>query len=72
MHKPFAKDLNNCSSNDLILKIQETIVSNNAGYRKLPGTKLKNFDTGETVYTPPQDYEQIVSLMKNLIDYINN
>jgi len=66
------KNKNFIISNELILKIQEIIVSNNAGYRKLPGTELKNFDTGETVYTPPQDYEQIVSLMKNLIDYIND
>lgn len=59
-------------SNELILKIQETIVNNNAGYRKLPGTELKNLNTGETVYVPPQDYEQVVSLMNNLVNYINN
>jgi hypothetical protein len=39
------------------LAIQEGLEQNRAGYRKLPGTELKNVQTGETVYTPPQDYE---------------
>ncbi len=42
------------------------------GYRKLPGTELKNADTGEVVYTPPQDPSEIDSLMANLVDYIND
>jgi len=62
----------NIISNELVLKIQETIVDNNAGYRKLPGTELKNINTGVTVYVPPQDYQQVVSLIDNLINYINN
>ncbi|MDP1725574.1 MAG: Fic family protein [Bacteroidota bacterium] len=55
-----------------ILKIQSTIENNKAGFRKLPGTKLFNESTGETVYTPPQDYDTIVDLMSNLQNYINN
>lgn len=55
-----------------ILEIQRTIENNNAGFRKLPGTKLLNEVTGETVYTPPQDYDTIVKLMANLQEYINN
>ena len=62
----------NIISNELVLKIQETIVGNNAGYRRLPGMELKNINTGVTVYVPPQDYQQVVSLMENLINYINN
>ncbi|MFM9943895.1 MAG: Fic family protein, partial [Bacteroidia bacterium] len=31
-----------------------------------------NEATGESVYTPPQDYETIVKLMANLQDYIND
>ncbi|MDD2411985.1 MAG: Fic family protein, partial [Bacteroidales bacterium] len=45
---------------------------NQAGYRKLPGTALKNAATGETIYTPPQDYDEIVRLMSNLEKYIND
>jgi len=55
-----------------IIKIQETVEQNNAGFRKLPGTKLLNDKTGEIIYTPPQDYETIVSLMKNLESFIND
>lgn len=54
-----------------IIKIQNTIEHNKAGFRKLPGTKLLNEATGETVY-PPQDYNTIVNLMENLQEYINN
>lgn len=55
-----------------IIKIQETVEQNNAGFRKLPGTKLLNDKTGEIIYTPPQDYETIVPLMKNLESFIND
>lgn len=55
-----------------IIKIQEIVEENNAGFRKLPGTKLLNDKTGEIIYTPPQDYETILSLMKNLELFIND
>ena len=55
-----------------IIKIQEIVEQNNAGFRKLPGTKLLNDKTGEIIYTPPQDHETIVSLMKNLESFIND
>ena len=59
-------------TNNIILKIQEEIEHNKAGFRKLPGTKLLNQATGELVYQPPQDYDTIVMLMSNLEAYINN
>ncbi len=55
-----------------ILKIQAEIELNNAGFRKLPGTKLLNDKTGDVIYTPPQDHETILSLMKNLEYFIND
>ncbi len=55
-----------------ILEIQEILEQNDAGYRKLPGTSLINDATGETVYTPPQDYDSVVNLMNNLISFIND
>lgn len=54
-----------------ILEIQSIIEKNNAGFRKLPGTKLMNDATGEVVYEPPQDYETILALMNNLEKFIN-
>jgi Fic family protein len=59
-------------TNKIILQIQEVLEQNNAGFRRLPGTNLKNAATGEIVYTPPQSYEEIVRLMTNLEQFIND
>ena len=53
-----------------IIKIQGELERNNAGFRKLPGTALKD-GSGHTVYTPPQDPEEIKSLMRDLERFIN-
>jgi Fic family protein len=54
-----------------VLAIQSTLVENNAGLRKLPGTKLKNAQTGQVVYEPPQDPVLIEDLTANFLDYFN-
>jgi len=59
-------------TNRIILQIQEVLEDNTAGFRKLPGTVLKNVATGETIYTPPQDYNDIIRLMANLENFIND
>jgi Fic family protein len=59
-------------TNNFILQMHQIIEQNDAGYRKLPGTKLLNDRTGDVIYTPPQDYSTIVSLMANLEQFINN
>lgn len=59
-------------TNNTILQIQEVLENNRAGFRKLSGTELKNTSTGETIYTPPQHYEDIMRLMSNLERYIND
>ncbi|MBU4485807.1 MAG: Fic family protein [Candidatus Delongbacteria bacterium] len=43
-----------------------------SGIRKLPGTVLKNDLTGEIIYTPPQNYHDILNLMGNLELFIND
>lgn len=55
-----------------ILKIQSILEENDAGFRKLPGTALKNEQTGETIYLPPQDIKDILRLMSNLESFIND
>jgi Fic family protein len=55
-----------------ILEIQRTLEQNDAGFRKLPGTALRNQATGEVVYTPPQEYDRIVELMTDLESFMNN
>jgi Fic family protein len=58
--------------NKHVLEIQATLQTNEAGFRKLPGTALKNAQTGEVIYTPPQHPDDIIALMDNLEQYINN
>ena len=55
-----------------IIAIQEILEQNKAGFRRQSGTALKNERTGETVYTPPQNYDEIVALMGQLEQFINN
>lgn len=55
-----------------IIQIQSELEKNNAGFRKVQGTALINSTTGKVVYTPPQDYETILDLMKNLEQFIND
>jgi Fic family protein len=54
-----------------IIAIQERLECNKAGIRKLPGTALKNDRTGEVVYTPPDNPDAIVRLIRNLEKYLN-
>ena len=54
-----------------IIHLQLLLEENDVGFRKLPGTALKNEQTGEVVYTPPQKHEEIVTLMNNLEQFIN-
>lgn len=53
-----------------IIQIQGELERNNAGFRKLPGTALKD-GAGQTVYTPPQDPAEIARLMGGLERFIN-
>ena len=54
-----------------ILAIQATLEGNSAGLRKLPGTLLKNDQTGEVVYEPPQSAVEVERLMDNFVAYLN-
>ena len=54
-----------------IIAIQRALEHNNAGFRRVPGTVLKS-SSGEVVYTPPQEYDEIVRLMNNLEKHIND
>jgi Fic family protein len=63
---------NKLITNSNLLDIHEVLEENNAGYRTVPGTELKNDRTNEVVYTPPQSAVDIKDLMSNLISYIND
>jgi Fic family protein len=54
-----------------IIEIQNKLEQNDAGIRKLPGTKLINDKTNQIIYTPPDDENIIRNLLSNLEQYIN-
>lgn len=55
-----------------ILRVHVILEDNDAGFRTVPGTELKNLQTQEVVYTPPQSALEIKELMSNLVNYIND
>ena len=55
-----------------IIDIQAEMEKTRAGFRRLPGTELRNLQTGQVVYIPPQDPDLIISLMSNLERFIND
>jgi Fic family protein len=57
-------------TNHHILEIQAALEKNHAGFRKLPGTELRN-STGQTVYVPPSP-EHVPGLMSDLERFIND
>lgn len=56
---------------DDVLTIQAALEENRAGLRKLPGTVLRNEQTGTVVYEPPQDPAEIESLMSNFLEHFH-
>lgn len=54
-----------------IINIQAELEQNNAGFRKLPGTTLKDAG-GQVIYTPPQEPEAIIALMRDLETFLND
>lgn len=58
-------------STNAILGIQKILEENNAGIRKLPGTALRNAASNKVIYTPPDEHETILELMRNLEHYLN-
>ena len=53
-----------------ISQVQRELLESEAGIRTLPGTTLKN-TRGEIVYTPPQNHDDILDLLRNLEAFIN-
>jgi len=57
-------------TNNIIQRVQSVLVGNVAGFRKVPGTELKD-GYGNVVYRPPQDGRDVRRLMDNLEAFIN-
>jgi Fic family protein len=58
-------------TNNHILRIQAELERNDAGFRRVPGTVLKDA-YGRVVYTPPQDAREVLALMADLERFIND
>lgn len=54
-----------------ILNIQEQLECNRAGFRRLPGTALRD-GAGRLVYEPPQDATEVAQLMGELERFIHD
>lgn len=56
---------------DDVLDIQGTLLGSRSGLRTRPGTVLRNQDTGEVVFEPPQDADEIARLMSNFLEHFH-
>ncbi|MEO6065721.1 MAG: Fic family protein [Lysobacterales bacterium] len=54
-----------------ILDVQQQLECNEAGFRRVPGTVLRD-GAGHTVYSPPQDANEVRSLMGDLESFIHD
>ena len=54
-----------------LIEMFRLITNRTDGFRTTIGTVLRNEATGEIVYTPPQDPQEIADLMRKLIEFVN-
>ncbi len=59
-------------TNNSIIEMFQILKRNDGGFRKTPGTALKNESNGEIVYVPPQKPDMIIRLMTELERFIND
>jgi Fic family protein len=58
--------------NSVLIDVYQLLKGRTDGFRKTPGTALKNEQTGETVFVPPQDARAIVDHMSTLEQFVND
>lgn len=56
---------------DDVLDIQGTLLGNRTGLRIRPGTVIKNQDTAQVVFEPPQGADEIARLMGNFLEHFH-
>ena len=59
-------------ANNTLIKMFQLLKARDDGFRVIPGTTLKHDRTGEIVYVPPQDANDIVTLMTALERFVND
>lgn len=58
-------------TNNTLIDLFRLLKARDEGFRATPGTMLRHDGTGEVVYVPPQDANEIVTLMTALERFIN-
>ncbi len=58
-------------SERMLINMFRTLKQRDDGYRTAPGTILRNDQTGEEIYKPPQNVQEIKRLMQGLEKFIN-
>jgi len=58
-------------STDMAIQICSTIKNLELDLRAIPGTKLQNRKTGQTIYTPPEGQKRIQQLLDNWADFMH-
>lgn len=59
-------------TNNMLVEMFRLLKEREDGFRRTPGTALKNDRTGDLVYIPPQDGAEILALMAALERFIND
>ncbi|MFM8866549.1 MAG: Fic family protein [Limnohabitans sp.] len=59
-------------TNGGLIALFQTLKNSSEGFRKIPGTVLKNDRSGETVYVPPQSAIEVQQHMNDLERFIND
>ena len=65
-------EANGVLSNNLLIELFQILKQQQDGFRKTPGTVLRSQQTGEDIYVPPQQPDEITRLMNKLEIFINN
>ncbi len=58
-------------TNNTLINMFQMLLARSGGFRVTPGTVLSDSLTGDIVYVPPQDANEIVALMTSLESFIN-
>ena len=53
-----------------LLLLQAQLAPEQSGYREGQGAAVKNMKTGELVYTPPQDAQEVMALTQNFLHFV--
>ena len=59
-------------ANNTLIKMFQLLKARDDGFRVIPGITLKHDRTGDIVYVPPQDANDIVTLMTALERFVND